>query len=72
MSNYESALTLINCTISGNAAAVAGGLWSSGGLPTYQGKSTLINCTISGNTATGRGGPVSAIGSGGGVYNTTR
>jgi hypothetical protein len=70
VSNYESALTLINSTISGNAAAVAGGLWSSGGLPSYQGKSTLINCTISGNAATGRGGAVSVTGSGGGVYNT--
>ena len=63
-------MTLSSCTISGNSAVAAGGLWSSGGLPTYQGKSTLIDCTISGNSATGRGGDIPATGSGGGVYNT--
>lgn len=51
-------LTALNCTFSGNQAALNGG-----GIYTYAGPVTLRNCTIVSNTA------VSASGTGGGILN---
>ncbi|OYW75121.1 MAG: hypothetical protein B7Z37_14995, partial [Verrucomicrobia bacterium 12-59-8] len=47
------ALTVINCTISGNGASLAGG-----GIRTNLGSLTVINSTISGNTSGSGGGGV--------------
>jgi hypothetical protein len=56
-------LTMTNCTITGNAAAHGGGIFS-GGSEDFS-TVTLIGCTISGNSAfTGN-----KIGSGGGIWN---
>ncbi len=52
LANYGGALTLNDCTISGNSAATDGG-----GLYTNDyGTTTLDNCTISGNSASVSGG----------------
>jgi hypothetical protein len=52
MLNYESSLTVTNCTFSGNSALLDGG-----GMANHQSSSpTVTNCTFTGNAAHGRGG----------------
>ena len=46
----EGALTLTNCTVSGNFSYVGGGLYNDGGT------ATLTNCTVSGNSSESGGG----------------
>ncbi len=53
----SAAMTLTNCTISGNTVTAAGGAATAGGLATYAEMGgtaviNLVNCTIVGNTAT--------------------
>jgi hypothetical protein len=55
LNNGGAVLTVINSTLSGNAAAFGGGAYNGGGL-------TIVNSTLSGNMATSEGG---------GVYNAT-
>jgi parallel beta-helix repeat protein len=72
--NGYSALTLSNCTLSGNAASFGGGIFSYGVATLssctlsgnsasvsgggIKGLATLTNCTLSGNTASGLGGGI--------------
>ena len=49
--NYDSTLTLTDCTVSGNTAYYGGGICNS-----YRGRMTLTNSTVSGNTAYYGGG----------------
>ena len=46
----QGSLSLTDCTVSGNSAAVGGGLYS------YKGRETLTDCTFSDNTASSQGG----------------
>jgi len=57
---YHSSPTLINCTISGNAATGGSSNEGGGGVYCYSSAPTITGCTISGNVVT--------IGSGGGLF----
>jgi hypothetical protein len=57
------ALTVTNCTISGNTAVPTGNQGDGGGIKN-DGTMTILNCTISGNMGAG------IIGSGGGINNS--
>ncbi|MDN5871585.1 MAG: hypothetical protein L0H73_12795, partial [Nitrococcus sp.] len=54
-------LTVLNSTISGNAAVEGGGVFNCGG------RVTITGSTVSGNAANGASGPFGATGTGGGV-----
>ncbi|MEM8641199.1 MAG: CHAT domain-containing protein [Cyanobacteria bacterium P01_G01_bin.54] len=53
---YNSNITLINSTLSGNSAGVEGG-----GIISYNGNITLINSTLSGNSAGNDGGGIKSF-----------
>lgn len=64
----DGALTLVNSTLSGNAAATDGGAISTTATGTAL---TLVNTTISGNTAGGSGGGLITLGGTVAIINTT-
>jgi predicted outer membrane repeat protein len=64
----DGALTVVNSTLSGNAAATDGGAISTTAAGTAL---TLINTTISGNTAGGSGGGLITLGGTVSIVNTT-
>src|SRR5262249_19239636 len=47
--NENAALTVINCTISGNSADYGGGIYNEGGISSSGATLTMSNCTISSN-----------------------
>jgi hypothetical protein len=63
--NTHAALTVSNCTISGNRGYLGGGIGNSGSY--YGGRSSLnvINCTLSRNSAVNEGGGIHSDGEGG-------
>ena len=66
----HAALTLDNCTLSGNSAVSVGGDAEGGGIfNNDQATLTLNNCTISGNSASASNIPA-AFASGGGIFNS--
>jgi hypothetical protein len=52
--NDQGTLTLVDCAVSGNAAAAGGGISNSAGTV------TITGCTISGNSATSEGGGINS------------